>query len=30
MSNNVLAFAESRGGDLRRAALEAVTGKSVV
>lgn len=25
MSNNVLAFAESRGGDLRRAALEAVT-----
>jgi len=25
MSSNVLAFAESRGGDLRRAALEAVT-----
>ena len=25
MSTNVLAFAETRGGDLRRAALEAVT-----
>ena len=30
MSNNVLAFAESRGGDLRRAALEAVTAARAV
>jgi len=30
MSNNVLAFAESRGGELRRAALEAVTAARAV
>ena len=30
MSTNVIAFAESRGGDLRRAALEAVTAARVI
>ncbi len=30
MSNNVLAFAESRGGDLRRAGLEAVAAARVI
>ena len=30
MSTNVMAFAESRGGDLRRAALEAVTAARII
>ena len=30
MANNVLAFAESRGGELRRAGLEAVTAARII